>query len=140
MSSLQSCNYRSPPSIPLCKAVQLTVDDQEMKLIKARILPPPVINNNNAEINMGRINLRGKFIDPHPLKAVAFVYFGPTSRPLPQDKKSLMEKFVASFDKVMLIFLSIRNSSIWFIVLGSKNIPCWTNTKNIQRRRSNIRE
>jgi hypothetical protein len=103
MSSLQSCNYQSPPKIPLCQTVQLTVNDKEMKLIKARILPPPVINNNNAEINMGKINLRGKFVEPHKLQSVAFVYFGPISRPLPAQKKSLMEKFVEAFNKVKLI-------------------------------------
>jgi len=59
MSSLRSCNYRSPPTLPLCRAVQLTVNDTEMKFIKARILPSPIINNNNAEITMGRINLKG---------------------------------------------------------------------------------
>jgi hypothetical protein len=76
MSSLRSCNYRGPPTLPLCQAVQLTVDDSEMKLINARILPPPVINNNNAEIRMGQINLKGNFVDPYKLKSVAFVYFG----------------------------------------------------------------
>lgn len=69
-----------------------------MKLIRARILPPPVINNNQAEITMGRINLRGKFFEPYRLKAVAFVYFG--TLPLSAPKKSLMEKFVDSFHKV----------------------------------------
>lgn len=100
MSSLQSCNYRSPPTLPLCKAVQLTVDDKEMKLINARILPPPVINNNNAEISMGRINLKGKFYTPYTIKSVSFVYFGPPPPPLSQQKKSLMEKFIVSFNKV----------------------------------------
>ncbi len=103
MSSLRSCNYCSPPQIPLCKTVQLSVNDQEMKLIKARILPPPVINNNNAEINMGKINLRGKFVDPHKLTSVAFVYFGPPPSPLSPQKKNLMEKFVEAFNKVRLI-------------------------------------
>ena len=113
MSSLQSCNYRSPPRIPLCQTVQLSVDDTEMKLINARILPPPVINNNTAEINMGRINLRGRFMDPIQLKSVAFVYFGPPlpspknppppspkNPSLPEQKKKLMEKFVEAFMKV----------------------------------------
>jgi hypothetical protein len=106
MSSLKSCNYCPPPKLPLCQAVKLTVDDREMKLIKGRILPPPVINNNNAEINMGRINLRGKFIDPYKLKSIAFVYFGPLpsipSNPpkLSPQTKTLMEKFVESFHKV----------------------------------------
>ncbi len=104
MSSLQSCNYRSPPTLPLCKTVQLTVDDREMKLVKGRILPPPIINNNNAEINVGRINLKGTFIEPHKLKSVAFVYFGPSSPPLPPQKKALMEKFVDSFNKVSSLF------------------------------------
>jgi len=100
MSSLRSCNYRSPPTLPLCKAVQLTVDDNEMKLINARILPPPIINNKDAEINMGRINLKGKFVEPYKLKSVAFVYFGPPPPPLIQQKKTLMEKFIDSFNKV----------------------------------------
>lgn len=100
MASLKPCNYRSPPTLPLCQAVQLTVDDQEMKLIKARILPPPSINNNSADITMGRINLKGNFIDPHNLHTIAVVYFGPQSPPLPKDKRDLMEKFVTAFDKV----------------------------------------
>ncbi|CAF3522455.1 unnamed protein product [Rotaria sordida] len=104
MSSLQSCDYRSPPTLPLCKAVQLTVDDTEMKLIKARILPPPIINNNHAEITMGRINLKGKFVDPYKLKSIAFVYFGPQPPPLPPQRKILMEKFVESFNKMAKIF------------------------------------
>jgi hypothetical protein len=98
MSSLQSCHYSSPPTLPLCKAVQLTVDDNEMKYINARILPPPVINNNNAEISMGRINLKGKFIEPYQLKSVAFVYFGTAA--LTEQKKILMGKFVDAFNKV----------------------------------------
>jgi hypothetical protein len=105
MSSLRSCNYRSPPTLPLCQAVQLTVDDREMKLVNARILPPPVINNNNAEISMGRINLKGRFVEPYQLKSVAFVYFGLV--PLPQPKKILMVKFVDSFNKVNY-FISIK--------------------------------
>lgn len=105
MSSLRSCDYRSPPRIPLCQTVQLSVDDKEMKLINARILPPPVINNNTAEITMGRINLRGRFADPIQLTSVAFVYFGPPpptpkDPPLPGEKKKLMEKFVEAFMKV----------------------------------------
>lgn len=99
MSSLRTCKYRKPATLPLCQAVQLTVDDQEMKLVKARILPPPVINNNEAEINMGRINLRGRFVEPFKLKSVAFAYFG-VPPPLPQEKKGLMEKFVEAFNKV----------------------------------------
>ena len=102
MSSLRSCNYTSPPKLPLCKAVQLSVDDREMKLIKARVLPPPVINNNHADINMGRINLRGRFFEPYKLRSVAFVYFG--RLPLTAQKKSLMDKFVVSFQKVRIIF------------------------------------
>ncbi|CAF2760829.1 unnamed protein product [Rotaria sp. Silwood2] len=104
MSSLRSCNYQSPPTLPLCHAVQLTVDDSEMKLIKARILPPPVINNNHAEITMGRINLKGKFVDPYQLKSIAFVYFGPPPPPLSAQRKTLMEKFVESFNKMARIF------------------------------------
>ena len=103
MSSLRSCNYRAPATLPLCKEVQLTVDDKEMKLIKGRILPPPTINNKNAEINMGRINLRGKFVDPKKIQSIAFVYFGAHRPPLPPPKKSLMEKFVESFNKVTSI-------------------------------------
>lgn len=104
MSSLRSCDYRAPPRIPLCQTVQLSVDDKEMKLINARILPPPVINNNTAEINMGRINLRGRFFDPIELTSVAFVYFGPPSYspkgpPLSDEKKKLMDKFVEAFMK-----------------------------------------
>jgi hypothetical protein len=106
MSSLRSCNYRSPPTIPLCKAVQLTVDDNEMKFINARILPPPIINNNDAEISMGRINLKGKFVEPHKLTSVAFVYFGPPPPPLLPQKKTLMEKFIESFNKVNYFFYS----------------------------------
>ncbi|CAF1157882.1 unnamed protein product [Adineta ricciae] len=102
MSSLRSCNYASPPKLPLCKAVQLSVDDREMKLIKARVLPPPVINNNHADINMGRINLRGRFFEPYKLKSVAFVYFG--RLPLTAQKKSLMDKFVVSFQKIADLF------------------------------------
>lgn len=117
MSSLQLCNYRAPPTLPLCKAVQLTVDDREMKLINARILPPPVINNNNAEINMGRINLKGRFVEPYKLKSVAFVYFGPAPPPLSPQKKSLMEKFVDSFNKVNnLIFFFFELNELIFIV------------------------
>jgi hypothetical protein len=104
MSSLKSCNYRSPATLPLCQAVKLTVDDKEMKFINARILPPPVINNNNAEINLGRINLKGRFVDPHKLQSVAFVYFGPPPQPLSPQKKMLMGKFVDSFNKVSDFF------------------------------------
>ena len=105
MDSLHACNYSAPPKIPLCQAVQLSVDDKEMKLINARILPPPVINNNNAEINMGRINLKGRFFDPIVLQSVAFVYFGPPPAPLIPRKKQLMEKFVESFGKVKLLLI-----------------------------------
>ncbi|CAF0780555.1 unnamed protein product [Adineta steineri] len=100
MSSLRACNYRSPPTLPLCQAVQLTVDDGEMKLISARLLPAPVINDNNADINMGRINLRGKFVEPYRLKTIAFTYFGPPPPPLAAEKKTLMGKFVDSFHKM----------------------------------------
>ena len=102
MSSLHSCNYRSPPTLPLCKAVRLTVNDTEMKLIQARILPPPTINDNNVDITMGRINLKGKFVEPYKLQSTAFVYFGlpSSSLRLPPDKKTLVDKFVDSFHKV----------------------------------------
>ena len=100
MSSLQSCQYREPARLPLCKEVHLTVDDREMKLIRARILPPPVINNKNAEINMGRINLKGKFVDPKKIESIAFTYFGAQTAPLPEGKKSLMQKFFEAFNKV----------------------------------------
>ncbi len=113
MSSLRSCNYRSPPTLPLCRAVQLTVNDTEMKFIKARILPSPIINNNNAEITMGRINLKGRFFEPYKLKSVAFVYFGPPTptspsqkMTLPPQRKTLMEKFVDSFNKVNCSFFN----------------------------------
>jgi hypothetical protein len=104
MSSLRLCNYHAPPTLPLCKAVQLVVDDSEMKLVNARILPPPVINNKDAEINMGRINLRGKFVEPYKLKSIAFVYFGPPPQQLAPPKKVLMEKFIDSFNKVKSYF------------------------------------
>ncbi|CAF3322893.1 unnamed protein product [Rotaria socialis] len=104
MSSLKSCQYRAPPTLPLCKAVQLSVDDKEMKLIKARILDPPVINNNNAEITMGRINLKGRFVAPFKITSITFVYFGPIVSPLPAPKKELMEKFVTSFNKMATAF------------------------------------
>ena len=100
MLSLRTCKYSAPATLPLCQAVQLTVNDQEMKSIKARILPPPCINNNEAQINVGRINLQGRFIEPYKLKSVAFTYFGPPPAPLNATKKSLMEKFVESFNKV----------------------------------------
>ena len=112
MTSLSSCNYGAPPKLPLCASVGLSVDDQEMKLINARILPPPVINNNDAEIQMGRINLRGRFIEPHKLKSIAFIYFGPRIGPLPPAKKDLMEKFVQSFHKVSLSLLRDRKSVV----------------------------
>jgi hypothetical protein len=108
MSSLHSCNYRAPAKLPLCKEVQLTIDDVEMKLIKGRILPPPVINNNNADINMGRINLRGKFIDPKKISSVAFNYFGDMTNSLQTPKKTLIEKFIQSFNKV---FNQLKNNS-----------------------------
>ena len=109
MESLKSCRYRAPPTLPLCKAVQLSVDDQEMKLIKSRILQPPVINDNNAEITMGRINLKGKFVEPFKLTSIAFVYFGPIGPPLPTPKRTLMEKFVTSFNKVNYYFFLFLN-------------------------------
>lgn len=115
MSSLRSCNYPEPPRLPLCKAVQLTVDDSEMKLINARVLPPPVINNNHAEIKMGRINLKGCFFEPNKIDSIAFVYFGPlpprdSNQPSPKlsdPKRQLMETFVKAFDKVKKFFLNV---------------------------------
>ena len=150
MSSLRSCGYRSPPQLPLCQTVQLSVDDREMKLINARILPPPVINNNSAEINLGRINLKGKFADPIELTSVAFVYFGPPPPPparpsnqpppaLLPEKKELMEKFVQAFMKVIgfSFEFQLNNSSNY---VDSETIPYWTLEECEKRSRSNIGE
>lgn len=109
MESLRSCEYRAPPRLPLCKEVRLTVDDNEMKLIRGRVLPPPVINNRNAEINLGRINLKGKFIDPKRIESIAFTYFGPVVAPFPEPKKGLLQKFVDAFNKVCTTIILVRS-------------------------------
>lgn len=83
-----------------------------MKLIQARILPQPVINNNTAEISKGRINLRGRFLDPVAIKSISFAYFSAMKPPLQKAESNLLEKFIDSFQKVCvcLEICSITNA------------------------------
>ncbi|CAF1253033.1 unnamed protein product [Didymodactylos carnosus] len=93
MDSVNACQLNNPKNI-LYNSIQLNVDIREMKLIQGRILPPPIINNNNAEINMGRINLKGRFVEPRLIQQLAFVYFG---LPMSLEKKDVVRQFSDSF-------------------------------------------
>ena len=101
MESLHYCQYRAPPKLPLCREIEFSVVDSEMKQIKGRILPPPIINNNRAEIKMGRINLQGNFIDPIRIEKIAFVFFHSLQNPIQRSYLDLLEKFINSFTKVI---------------------------------------
>lgn len=76
MDLANQCDFNRSP---LCQNIGFTIDTNEIIRVPGHVLRRPriaVSRNDEADVSIGRIHLRGKLFKPAPIPNLQITYFG----------------------------------------------------------------